>query len=661
MSESRDIKEVNQIQIVDRDQIHVCTTQPRTHFDTEGLAELKASMQAHGFNAAWPLLVRESKAQAGKLELVFGERRFRVSGELGIDRLPVVVQELDDRTMFELQLVENMQRKSLTPIEEARAFVRMRDEFGYTIDQVAEKVGLGYETVAHRIKMLRAPVVMQEALDKGDSGIAERHLVLVAGIPDAGLREKCAKLVMTGEWDHKLQRNVPLTVARTKLIIRERFMVSLKGCAWSLDDAELLPEKGPCSGCDYLAAKFLAGTGELQDGGKGKGGIEPLTCCNPACFDAKKEAAWTNKVAESKAKGIQPLTAKERKEVFWEDGRIKYDSTWVPVTDKPPSHITQIYDDKKVPAYEKLLGQAKAQLEKKLAQLKDGTVVEMIPRKAAEALAKSLKQAGNLKRGKTELTAAEKKAKEKQALDNAIAAETKVQTLAIMHDAIIAKGVGVDEQRAVLDTMLNHAGMDGLRLMCDWLNVQPEKPTKKGENLNQGHYAATVLKVVEDAPKPRLEAMALIAFMAKNVKQGWALNYFVKPLMLAFGVKYEAIKKAAVEAVQARLAAKKAKVKTKVEKAPLKPGQKGVRKGAFDTGDSGAPVAKPGERTEPEQVYQEGEEAGSEVPVRDWAAEWAELPKKPGKDKPKELKAWNARRMQIKRGAAKAKVVLPEK
>lgn len=663
MSEARLNLPTDQITKVDRHIIHRCETQPRKHFDASELEELSASMKAHGFNPAWPLLVRASRTIEGHLELVAGERRYRTAESLGIDEVPVIVQELDDQTMFELQLVENVQRSSLTALEEARAYVRMRDEFGYELEAIAQKVGKCYDTIAMRITMLRAPESMQQLLDKPGSGIAERHLVLVARVPDKKMREECAKMVIAGDWDHRLQEQVPLTVRRTAQLIREKFMVSLKSPAWSVDDAELLPDAGPCSGCQYLAKNFLAGTDDLQEGKAGKGGVEPMTCCNPACFDRKKEAAYQRACAQKKASGVAPLSSREKKETFHEDGRVKYDSVWVPVTDRAPSHITQIYDDKKAPTYERLLESAKVAPEKKLGQLQDGKVVEMIKRDVAEGLAKSLKKQGALKREKVELTEKERKAKEKEAYDRKVAEQVKIQTLEITRERILAKGISLDEQRAILDMMLNHAGMDGLRLMCDWLKLEPEKPTKKGESLNQGHYRAAVMKLMTDAPKPVLEAMTIVAFMAKNVKQGWALDYFVKPIMVAFGIDHKAIKTAAIAAVDAEIAAKKEKVKKKVEKAPLKPGQKGVNKGAYDTGDSGVKVEEPGARTEPEEVYNDQAEAGGAVmkAERDWVREWNELPKKPGKDKPAELKAWNAQRMSIKRGAAKAGVTLPAK
>lgn len=682
MSEKHIALETDQITLVEHHLIHRCTTQPRKHFDERELEELSASMKAHGFNRAWPLLVRRSSAEPGKLELVAGERRWRTAQMLGIAEVPVIVQEMSDQEMFELQLVENMRRASLTPIEEAQAFERLRTEFSYTLPQIAERVGQHEDTVAMRIKMLRAPEFMLQLLDQPEIGISVRQVVLVAGVPDKELREECAKLVIEGEWDHRLQQNVPLTVKRTKQLIRDKFMVSLKGHEKMVEDAELLPEAGPCSGCQYLAKNFLAGTGELKGHEANKGGVEPMTCCNPACFAQKKEAMYQRECAKAKAAGVAPLTSKERKATFHEDGRLRYDSEWVPVTEKPPGHITQIYDDKKIPTYEKLLETAKAAPEKKLSQLQDGQVVEMIKRDVAEALAKNLKKKGELKREKIVLTDKEKKAKEKEAYDRKVAEQVKIQTLEITRERILAKGIGIDEQRAILDVMLTHAGMDGLRLMCDWLRLAPQKPTKKGESLNQGHYRAAIMDVMGDASKPMLEALTVVAFMAKNVKQGWALDYYVKPIMLAFGFDQKAIKTAAEATVDAEMQARAAKVKNKAVKSPLKPGQKGVRKGAFDTGDSGAPVAEPGARTEPETVYDGSEptdEANDDLPmmkvakqarkpvgqidpsVIDWQAEWDALPKRPGKDKPVELKAWNAERMRIKRGVAKAGVTLKAK
>lgn len=620
--------------------------------------DLRASIKTHGFNKAFPLFVRPSKVEPGKLELVAGERRFRCAGDLGVDQVPVIIQDLDDQAMFEFQLIENIQRESLTPVEEARAYVRMRDEFGYTIEKIADKVGLKSDTIAERIKLLRAPEVVLAALEDPEAGLGVSHAILIAGVPDAGQRAEFAKLVMMGQWDPQLQRNVPLTVARTKLLRREKFMVSLKECPWDPLDATLLPERGPCEGCQYLAKTFLAGTGELQTGNKGSSGVEPMTCCNPACYDDKKQAAWKRKCDEVKASGVKPLTKAEVKEVFWEDGRLRYDSPWVPVTSKPPSAITGIYDDHKAPSYEKILKTVDAKPERKLAQMKDGKFVEMVPRHAVENLAKQLKKKGELKREKVEVSDAEKKRKAKEAFENKVAQETKIQTLELTYQQILKKGIGLEEHRAILEMMLQHAGMDGMRLMADWLNVVPEKPTKKGENLNQGHYQAALMKSLEEAPMPHLAAMTVIAFMAKNVKQGWALDYFVKPVMKAFDIEHKAIRVAAESIVKAEEDAKKAKVKTKEAKPSAKEKKKALQ-GALETGDSGAVVRPVGSRTEPEEVYREGDESKEDIET-DWQKQWDALPTKPKKGTP-EFKLWDAKRKKIKYNAAKAGIELVAK
>jgi ParB family chromosome partitioning protein len=152
--------------------------QPRQAMDREGLEELVASIKENGL--LQPVLVRP--VADGGWEVVAGERRFRAVKELGWDRVPVVVRDVDDRTMIVLALIENLQREDLSPLDEAHAYRRLVDEFGLTQAQVAARVGRDRSTVANTIRLLGLPEAVRALLADGD--ISAGHARALLGLSD---------------------------------------------------------------------------------------------------------------------------------------------------------------------------------------------------------------------------------------------------------------------------------------------------------------------------------------------------------------------------------------------------------------------------------------------------------------------------------------------
>ncbi len=136
--------------------------QPRLAKD-EGLEELAASIKEKGI--LQPLLVRE--VTPGFYELVAGERRYQAAKMAGLERVPVIVKDLSPQEVLELALIENLQRKDLNPIEEARGYQRLIDEFGLTQEEVAQKVGKDRSTIANALRLLKLPEDLQEDILTG--------------------------------------------------------------------------------------------------------------------------------------------------------------------------------------------------------------------------------------------------------------------------------------------------------------------------------------------------------------------------------------------------------------------------------------------------------------------------------------------------------------
>lgn len=155
--------------------IRVNPYQPRKNFDEAKLAELAHSVERHGI--LQPLIVRPS---ADGYELVAGERRLRAARMVGLARVPVVVKSLSDREMSEIALIENLQREDLNPLEEAEAFRRLMDEFGYTQEQLAERVGKSRSAVANTLRLttLHSDVRREVAAGRLSEGHARAILSL---------------------------------------------------------------------------------------------------------------------------------------------------------------------------------------------------------------------------------------------------------------------------------------------------------------------------------------------------------------------------------------------------------------------------------------------------------------------------------------------------
>ena len=128
--------------------------QPRRHWDEDKLAELAESIKAQG--VIQPIVVREL-AERGTFEIIAGERRWRASKLAGLPEIPVVVREVDDRTVVAMALIENIQREDLNPLEEAQALQRLIDEFDLTHAQAAEAVGRSRAAVSNLLRLLELP------------------------------------------------------------------------------------------------------------------------------------------------------------------------------------------------------------------------------------------------------------------------------------------------------------------------------------------------------------------------------------------------------------------------------------------------------------------------------------------------------------------------
>jgi ParB family chromosome partitioning protein len=172
------------------DEVHPNPRQPRRRFEPEAHQGLSDSIRAQG--VVQPVLVRPRPA--GGYELIAGERRWRAAREAGLAAVPAVVRAADDRDTLLLGLVENVAREALSPVEEARAYAVLVDEFGLALGEIAEQVGRSKPSVSNRLRLLELPDEVMGMLDR--NLLTEGHARAVLAVPDHDGRRKLARRIV---------------------------------------------------------------------------------------------------------------------------------------------------------------------------------------------------------------------------------------------------------------------------------------------------------------------------------------------------------------------------------------------------------------------------------------------------------------------------------
>ncbi len=167
--------------------------QPRKNFDPQTITDLAESIKIHGI--IQPLTVR--LLNTGYYEIVAGERRWRAAKEAGLDEVPVLIIEADDRKVMEIGLIENLQREDLNPVEEARGYEVLVKEYSLTQEQVAERMGKSRPAVANALRLLTLPSSILEYLEEG--ALSAGHARTLLSAPSPSIMEEVAQLVMKND------------------------------------------------------------------------------------------------------------------------------------------------------------------------------------------------------------------------------------------------------------------------------------------------------------------------------------------------------------------------------------------------------------------------------------------------------------------------------
>ncbi len=193
------------------EQIHANPRQPRRRFDhasTEGLAD---SIRHQGI--VQPVVLRPRLE--GGYELIAGERRWRAAREAGVPTMPALIREADDRETLLLGLVENVARENLSPVEEARGYAVLMDEFELSLGEVSERVGRSKPAISNKLRLLELSDDVLAMVERGE--LSEGHARAVLAVPDHGERRRFArKIVAQGMSVRAAERAARWSGAKTK-------------------------------------------------------------------------------------------------------------------------------------------------------------------------------------------------------------------------------------------------------------------------------------------------------------------------------------------------------------------------------------------------------------------------------------------------------------
>jgi ParB/RepB/Spo0J family partition protein len=282
-------------------------TNPRKTFDKDRLAELTASVKAHG--VLQPILVRPN-GKEGTYELVAGERRFRAAQAAGLASIPAMVRELTDVQVLEVQVIENLQRDDLHPLEEAEGYRQLHEKHGYSVEDLAAKVGKSKAYVYARLKLCDLAPAARKPFVEGK--VSASIALLVARIPDPKLAEQAMKEIATPRHERE-----PLSYREAFEHIQHRYMTALSDAPWEKDDAALLPAAGPCTTCPKRTGNQAELFGDVKS---------PDVCTDVTCFGKKRKLFIERRLDQARAAGMKVIEGKAAEKMEYDRSLVRLDS-----------------------------------------------------------------------------------------------------------------------------------------------------------------------------------------------------------------------------------------------------------------------------------------------------------------------------------------------
>lgn len=295
--------------------ITVSKLNPRKHFNPDKLLELAGSIKDKGI--LQPILVRP---QGKKYEIICGERRYRAAVQAGLKEIPSIVRELDDRQVLEIQVIENLQREDVHPLEEAEGYEALMKKHGYKdVKDIAVKVGKSTAYIYGRMKLCELIPENRKLFFEGK--LTPSVALLVARVP-AELQKEAGLFISKGgdSWD---RAGECMSYKNASIYLKNDFMMALKEAPFDAFE-KALAGKPACVDC-------LKRTGNQKDLFPDISGKD--ICTDPKCFQEKKTAKIARMIERLREKGETVLSEDDAKKIFPYEHQTTPSGSWVDIDD----------------------------------------------------------------------------------------------------------------------------------------------------------------------------------------------------------------------------------------------------------------------------------------------------------------------------------------
>ena len=295
--ESPEVDVDSEFRVIAVSSIAPSRTNPRKTRDPGKLNELAESIRAHGI--IQPIVVRATNPAvpvAAKYEIVAGERRWAAAKIAGLEVVPVRVRNLTDQQVVEIQVIENLQREDVHPLEEAAGFEALIRDYAYSASAIAEKIGCHESYVHKRLRLARLIEPAREAFAAGD--ISLNHAILLARLDSVELQKQGFELCFEDDYDHITQKRSKIAVPAKSLDlrIREQIFLDLSSAPWNKHDPDLVTKAGACLQCRKRTGAHGMLFDDEDDMKKRRD-----HCLDRECFETKRQAVvqiTTREIAE---------------------------------------------------------------------------------------------------------------------------------------------------------------------------------------------------------------------------------------------------------------------------------------------------------------------------------------------------------------------------
>lgn len=277
-------------------------TNPRKTFNEKTMAELTESVKEHGVLQAiivrpWPLKYPQPSPLT-TYEIVAGERRYRASKAAGLTMIEAKLRDLSDKEVFSIQIIENLQREGLHPLEEADGYRYAMTEGGYTAEQLAKEIKQSRSYIFGRLKLLDLDPESRRLFEAGKLNASTA--LMVARIPSIKLRAKAIDEI-SGGWGQG-----EMSVRQALKHIQNRYMLKLAEAPFPQGDGELVPAAGRCYSCPKRTGNAPDIFEDVQSAD---------VCTDPECYAAKKEAHIKREAEQAIAAGAKVISGDDARKV----------------------------------------------------------------------------------------------------------------------------------------------------------------------------------------------------------------------------------------------------------------------------------------------------------------------------------------------------------